>query len=457
MKTRLLIPCLLSLLFLLRPVAVSCQCMAAPAAACIAGPLASDGEVLNSGVTKWYSGPTAIYSDYSLKGGTLIVCGDLTVDKFQMDSGRIFIQPGARFVIGNGIGAGLVLRGSSSIYNYGTLEILRNLSLENGWAAAATPNVLINASPASVFKMQNQYFVINNAHSWFVNKGKAFFHGLITDPQAAAGSVCLGTGSETNMTVLYNKSRNSYAAPEGSACVRVSEFSQLWDTLTSYPQVNMCLGTAHRTDSSCIPFGCKPLAWGKANLFRGCNSCASIQVVPVGRFIAFSIKQQAAATLLDWELEGSSPGGVFSIERSTDNRLYTVINAFTENETYPGTNYTWTDHHPLQGSSYYRVRYHEPGAGKDTYSQVIKTDRQLLPGLQLWPNPVKDLLQITVPAKGICRVQLISRDGVPAMDRSVHTPDGTIQLRLPVPLPAGIYLLKVSVGEQCYVKKIVKE
>ena len=34
-------------------------------------------------------------------------------------------------------------------------------------------------------QMNNQYFVINNADSWFVNKGKAYFHGIITDPQSS--------------------------------------------------------------------------------------------------------------------------------------------------------------------------------------------------------------------------------------------------------------------------------
>ena len=456
MKTQLLLPRIFFFPLLLLSVSATGQCITAPVAACSAGPLAADGDMLNTGTTRWYTGPAVQFSDYYLKGGTLIVCGDLTVDKFQMDSGQVFIQPGARFVIGNGIGAGLVLRGQSAIYNYGTLEVQRNLSLENGWATPATPNVVINASPSAVLKMQNQYFVINNAHSWFVNRGKAFFHGLITDPQSSAGSVCLGTGSETNMTVLYNKTRNSYAAPDGSACVRVSEFSQLWDTLTIYPQVNMCLGAGHRTDSSCRIFGCKPLAWGKANLFRGCNACTSIQVVPVGRFISFTVQQQAAAVLLQWEIEGSSPGGKFDIERSGDNLTYHIISSFTEHDNYPGTNYAWADKSPLFGSNYYRVKYSEPGEGKDTYTPVVKTERSQLNSMMVWPNPVKDQLNIQSLVKGHCVLQLINTEGRIVFKKEFDARNGTFSLQIPATIPAGNYMLIILTGDRYYTKKIMK-
>jgi hypothetical protein len=114
-------------------------------------PLVTDGETLNGGTTKWYYGATAMINSLTLDGGTLVVCGDLTVDKFYMDRGTIFIRPGGRFVIGSGVGAGLQFKGDCSIYNYGTCEVQRNLSLENN-ATAATPNKVINASSSSVFK-----------------------------------------------------------------------------------------------------------------------------------------------------------------------------------------------------------------------------------------------------------------------------------------------------------------
>src|SRR5688572_25038203 len=113
-------------------------------------PALTNNETINTGNTKWYYGPAVIMNSLTINGGTLVVCSDLTIDKFYMTAGIIYIRAGARLVIGSGIGSGLILSGNSYIYNYGTCEIQRNLSLDVG-ATAANPNVVINATPSSVF------------------------------------------------------------------------------------------------------------------------------------------------------------------------------------------------------------------------------------------------------------------------------------------------------------------
>src|SRR5438067_262697 len=145
------------------------QCLTAPVYPLCTGvePQTVSGDIINTSVTKWfYNSPTTI-GTLKMNGGTLIVCSDLTVDKFYMDSGTIVIQPGARFVIGSGIGSGMQLFGNSRIYNYGVFECRRNLSLENAYASLSKPNIFINATTNSVFKMPGLYFVINNPYSWF--------------------------------------------------------------------------------------------------------------------------------------------------------------------------------------------------------------------------------------------------------------------------------------------------
>jgi len=242
-------------------------------------PSLADNETLGTGAKKWYYGTAAVYNQVTIRGGTLVVCGDLTFTNFYLDSGTVVIRPGARLHIGSG--AGIVLRGNSSIYNYGTLEVMSNLVLDNSWASATKPNVLINATTSSVFTMSFQYFVINNPYSFFVNNGRADFHGIITDPAAASGSVCLGNSSQTTMRVLYNKSKKPYVAPTGTACVQVSQYSQFTDTLTASPNINVCLGPSHTSDAGCG--GCRPNAWGNASIFNSCNGCVEIQVLSMRR------------------------------------------------------------------------------------------------------------------------------------------------------------------------------
>jgi hypothetical protein len=254
------------------------QCLTAPPPDNCLGtePSPSNAEVLGVGTKKWHYGAPAVFSQLTLRGGTLVVCTELTINDFIMDSGTVVVRPGATLHLGSG--AGIVLRGNSALYNYGTLELLANLVLDNTWVSAAKPNVVINATSSAFFKMSNQYFVINNPFSFFVNNGRSDFHGIITDYGAAIGSVCLGTASQTNMTVLYNNRKDTYVAPGGAACVRVSQYSQFRDTLTDQPNVNVCLGSAHTSDAC---GACRPNAWGTPYINQFCSDCATITLLTV--------------------------------------------------------------------------------------------------------------------------------------------------------------------------------
>jgi len=434
------------------------QCLTAPTvAACIGTePLITDGSIVNAGVTRWYYGATNTFNSLTLNGGTLIVCGNLTVDKFFMDSGKIFIQPGGRFVIGNGIGYGLALKGNSYFYNYGTLEVRRNLSLENGWTSPSKPNIVINATGTAIFKMSNQYFVINNAHSWFVNKGKADFHGLITDPQAMPGSVCLGKGSETIMTVLYNKVKFSYVAPEPYACVSVSEFSQIWDTLTNNPYINVCLGMTHRTDSSCRPWGCKP-SWGLANLFRGCTACSSIQVLS-NNFTSFSGQQASSGNMLYWEMEKAAFTGDFDIQSSTDGDEFTSIYSPFNFKQVTGKQYTYCDIAAAAGVNYYRIKYTDSISKLILYTPVIKIKSTGMPSLLLYPNPFREQLFLSLPAKYSTAVITISNlyGQIITRQQLLHA-TGRQQIKLPAQLPPGAYIITIVSGSQTWKQKILKQ
>jgi hypothetical protein len=261
------------------PVALFSQCLIPPPLEDCNGtePALSDNETITVGIKKWYYGSPATFNSITLRGGTLIVCGDLTFTNFSMDSGTIVIRPGARLCIGGG--SGIVLRGHSYIYNHGTFECTSNLSLDPTWATPSKPNIVINATTSAYFKMSNQYFTINNANSFFVNRGRAEFWGLITDYGAGMNSVCLGRHSEMRMAVLYNNRRHTYTAPEGAACVSVFQYSQFRDTLTRSMNINICLGAGHVSDASCVLHGCRPNAWGTPNIFQFCNQCAGLQLL----------------------------------------------------------------------------------------------------------------------------------------------------------------------------------
>jgi hypothetical protein len=229
-----------------------------------------------AGTKKYYSGAATTFSNLTLRGATLVVCTQLTISNLVVDSGTIIIRPGAKLTAGGG-GSGMVWRGGCALYNYGTFEITSNLSLEGPNATAARPNIVMNVTPAAVISDDFNYFVINNAWSWFINNGKASFMGVITDNSASAGSVCLGPASELKERTLINKVKDAYTVPSYHACVSVTTFSQFTDTLTNDAGMLTCVPAAH---TSATGGANKPNAWGAAILFQNCTACAGLALLP---------------------------------------------------------------------------------------------------------------------------------------------------------------------------------
>ncbi|HWC54631.1 MAG TPA: T9SS type A sorting domain-containing protein [Chitinophagaceae bacterium] len=369
------------------PLFAGAQCITPPPVPDCTGtePLATDGETINSTTTKWYYGGTVSYNSLSLNGGTLIVCGDLTVDKFYITTGTIFIRPGARLVIGSGVGAGLQFQGGCYLYNFGTCEIQRNLSLENS-ASAVNPNIVINALPSSVFKMSNQYLVINNNYSWFENNGSADFWGLITDAQSSPGSVCLGNGSTTKMAILINKVANTYKAPSGNACVNVLQYSEFYGQLTSDPTVFVCLAAGHSSNNSCIPFGCHPNDWGSSQVFTGCSGCATLSALPV-RFLSFTgagINNRGVQ--LTWETAMAETNGKMLVLRSGNGRDFKVLDSIFVHST-TGNVFHYLDTNPLRGTNFYRIVFSEFRLEMTTSSSVININFEPETTEAIYPVP----------------------------------------------------------------------
>ncbi|MBO9561603.1 MAG: T9SS type A sorting domain-containing protein [Niastella sp.] len=255
------------------------QCKAAPPLESCVGNEAtvSDNETILLGIKKWHYGAPATFNQLTLRGGTLIVCTELTINVLNMDSGTIVIRPGAKLTAGGG-GSGMIWRGNCAVYNYGRFEITTNLSFEGPYATASKPNILMNVT-ASASSRSFNYLVINNPYSWYINNGLAEFGGIITDNSSVAGSVCLGKGSQVKQNVLINKVKDAYSVPYGMACVSVYSYSQLLDTLTNDPKLLICLSNSH---SSATGGTNKPNGWGvpTAHVFSSCNSCADVALLP---------------------------------------------------------------------------------------------------------------------------------------------------------------------------------
>jgi hypothetical protein len=447
----------LSLLLLFISLSSLPQCLTSlPPPACLGTePLVTDNEVLNGGTTKWYYGAATTINTLTLNGGTLVVCGDLTVDKFYMDKGTIFIRQGARFVIGSGLGSGLQFKGDCSIYNYGTCEVQRNLSLENN-ATAATPNRVINALSSSVFKMSNQYFVINNNYSWFVNNGTAEFWGIITDAQASPGSVCLGNGSKTKMAILINKVANSYVSPSGNSCVYVFQMSEFYGKLTSSPTLFACLSNTHTSSTSCIPFGCTPNNWGNAQIFSNCAGCAAIAALSL-QFTSFTASKDMGGThKLEWQLSNEIDGGVFVVYRSGEGENYEVIDSMPVKQA-SGSFFNAVDKNPLQGNNYYMIRYINSRTGMTINSKMAKVFSETTAGFSLYPVPFDNKFYVGfIPGTHPEKIILTDVNGRNIRIRSIVREEAKlVEVVVLDKIQPGIYIIHMQADNKNIVAKTI--
>ncbi len=410
----------------------------------------TNNETLATAQTKWFYGATATLANIKLRGGTLIVCSNLTINDLVLDSGIIVVKPGAKLIVSNG--AGLIMRGGCAIYNWGTFQCLGNIVMDYGTSSAARPNLIVNATASSVWQMPNQYFVINNPYSRFVNMGTASFHGIITDPGAGPGSVCLGNGSMVNMMVQYNKSKHSYVVPGGAACVSVSQFTQIYDTLTSSAGLTICLGTSHYSDVSCVPWGCKPNAWGAARIMNNCFSCVgSFTVLPL-QFRSITAVPHPSYNEVTWEI--STPEtAIFYLQYSSDGRNFSTIDSIKGNNEH-----TYSQKHfsSASGTHYYRVLCYQPATGQRLASRIVTSSNDAF-ALSVFPNPFKEDLIVSIPA-GTKRVALTLTDlsGRTVRTQYLNRRTGPIKLGF-MSLSKGYYLLHIEDGKSIKVVKIQKE
>ncbi|MBS1662368.1 MAG: T9SS type A sorting domain-containing protein [Bacteroidetes bacterium] len=426
------------------------QCIVAPPAPACTGtePKATDGETLGTSATKYYYGASATYNSLTLDGGTLIVCGNLTIDKLTFNTGTLYVEPGATFVIGSGTGTALQLQGGCYIYNYGTINVQRTLLLDGAHVSTSQPNIVVNASTSSVLTVAFDWLVINNPYSWFVNNGKLTTHGVVTDPQSGAGSVCLGPSSQISMSILVNNAPNTYTAPSGPGCINVLDHSYICESVTSNSNVRACLSSTHITDSSCFVSRGHVKAWGNATTFSSCTSCGSIALLPLS-ILSFSAEATPNTNHLAWQITGDGSTFDLQIERSSDGSHFSTLSILTPTQsTY--------DDAPLPGTTFYRIAYAKPE--KQIFSMIKMIKRENARNLSIYPNPFTDQFTICLPTQTTpAWLELYGADGRKIKQLYIHdTGNGAINIKIGQTLPPGLYTLKVTINNQIYFRKLIR-
>lgn len=191
------------------------QCATPPTSASCSG---GNGRLPNnanitSGQVFWYD-LSGSRSNINLNGGTLRICGNLTLGNLSFNSGTIIIEQGGALTL-NGSNP-FYMNGNSTVCNYGTLTVNKKNVLQNNH------NLLINATSSAVLDMNNSsaYILeINSSHSFFVNNGLANISQIQINSNVSTSALCLGYGSCLNTARFTNSKTNAVFVDSGQASI----------------------------------------------------------------------------------------------------------------------------------------------------------------------------------------------------------------------------------------------
>lgn len=164
---------------------------------------------------------------------------------------------------------------------------------------------------------------------------------------------------------------------------------------------------------------------------------------------------------LDWSVLCRQEADHFTIERSFDGANFVEVQMVNGRSVINEVeSYTVSDNITSISNSiiYYRLKTVLKN-GKVSYSSIIlvKKDNEVKQLIQVFPNPVKDKMQLNIWANksGMAKVYVIDASGrtVKIFNENYQQGNTTFSWRLVTQLPSGSYYLKVDMGEQIITTK----
>jgi hypothetical protein len=410
---------------------------------------ASNGVNINSGETYWYSGSATTWaSGVNINGGTLRVCGNLTLSNISFNGGFIIVEDGGVLTI-NG-GGSLFLNGNSSICVRGTLNLNKNLEMQNN------NNTIWSIGVNAEFNVSGNININSSTSKVILDQANLTASSITIQSSSSLGAVCLNSGSCITLNGGSNSIVNNFTHAwtvdgSGNATVTYNGNAELNNDFSNNSNLIVC-GNAGVTTSG-------GAGWGSATLASvPCSGCAI--ALPVD-FLDFDVKVENDIIKTFWSTATEINNDYFSIQRSRNGIDFEQIGTVKGSGTVSSvSNYVFYDEYPYRKLSYYRLKQVDYN-GAFTYSQIRSVYLDPLDIVNIYPNPAKGSINIMIGAPNDVRVNLYVIDvlGKKVIEDIKEVKKGHSNFNIDISeLSSGIYLFKVetpndySVGKQFIVK-----
>lgn len=174
-------------------------------------------------------------------------------------------------------------------------------------------------------------------------------------------------------------------------------------------------------------------------------------------------QKQTNKVVLQWTTSMEENVAQFVIERSSDGKNFKAIGTVpaTGNSTITKS-YTYADQSPFTNANdYYRLLVQDV-SGSVTYSKVliINFSTELTTSLQIFPNPVKNVLQVQLPGgfNGITSLQVFDLNGHLVKLNRIHSDGNALNTTIDITtLPVGVFMLKATDGNKSVSTRFIKQ
>ena len=354
----------------------------------------------------------------NLNGGTVIYNGSTAADPIGF---------------GNLGGGTLRIRSSLTMNTISAVNGGSTLIVENG-ATFTVNNLDVNGT----LIVDRSVLYVNNAFA--VNGG---------------GHVCFNNGIVNTSQFRSNDQQNSSNVVSGSkGCFAVrNSFNGFNQSLTNTGNVSICLpgsSTPTNTGSATVNPNCSSGALG-----GGCYTALPVSLV------SFQAQLTGEGVRLDWTTSMEKDFDYFQVERSANAVAFEAISSHIKSlgGQDGSRKYTWTDSEAKNSTFYYRLKQVDLD-NSYTYSKIVgvvfdSEDK----GVSMRPNPFSDELNITLnsPMKGTYVIELYSAAGKLQASATGEKSESVVTHTLPAAnLPAGLYFANIRLGDQHFVRKVIK-
>ena len=437
------------------------QCAGFPAtvadANCSGGTPLTSGANMNSGSTFSYCGTSAAFVSFTglnLNGGTMRICGNASLSG-NWNGGVIVVSCGSTVKFPSG----LLLNNGAKLINYGTVIVTGDVNFQN------LDNCVYNENTSSSITVSgDMIFPQNNGQNVYL-KNAGYIKVSGTFQALDGGFTCFtNTGQMecANLKYIQNcggpANRFTFGSATGTCILRVTNNAQLNASFTSSSAWIVSKATAATQNLNCSS------TWGSATVISSSASlvaplspqtCAMSNCftspLPV-ELLSFNAAAEGKAVVLEWSTATEVNNDYFTIEKSEDAVHWKVLgevkgagNSNVEQQ------YTYTDHSPYAGTSYYRLGQTDFN-GTITDKGEISVDVPVASAvaIQVYPNPTMGDVNIAVtgltPGTEV-RLVVMDYSGRPVWVRSVM-PDQAVVSASFTGLAGGLYTVCVYTGTE---------